>query len=323
MAVRAHVSAILVKNRVFWANHAKNLPFKFKVGKPTNVAVFATPRRLKEGWKIEVMPEHGRTAVIGRAFFRAGKSKGIYRDIDAKGIGFVYYRGRGSRPRVPKSRFKTETETLGIMDRKSAENEIKNALAFIKAGIRTEVPIAAIQIDQIVNRYGRPVSIEAARQRALITHGTGQPVILLRGFGTKMRVLNLRKLDKRELRAAIDEAKDIVGRELERKLTDEEYVEWFAENLAEQVALMHSNGWSHNYLSEHNVTLDGRIVDLDSVRKLEFEDRNIDVLEAGRTLNRFERPGYSLRMNSFPWRYDRIISAMRKQQKPYIPPLPR
>ena len=43
------------------------------------------------------------------------------------------------------------------------------------------------------------------------------------------------------------------------------YLFWFAETLGKNVGLLHAHHYSHNYLSPHNITLDARIVDLDSV----------------------------------------------------------
>jgi len=42
-------------------------------------------------------------------------------------------------------------------------------------------------------------------------------------------------------------------------------LEWFAKTLGENLAKLHNAGYFHGYVSEHNVTLDGCIVDLDSV----------------------------------------------------------
>jgi hypothetical protein len=46
-------------------------------------------------------------------------------------------------------------------------------------------------------------------------------------------------------------------------------MEWFAKTLGKNIGLMHSNGWAHGnpyiYSTPSNVTLDCRIVDLDTV----------------------------------------------------------
>jgi hypothetical protein len=179
--------------------------------------------------------------------------------------------------------------------------EIKTALKFQKAGIRADLPIAGIFIEQIplhAMKIGPPsrteltyskISIKEARKRGLLAKGTGRPVILLRAFGTKFRVMDLAVHDTaREQREMINDAKAVLSRELGRKLTDKEYVEWFATNLGEQIARMHANGWTNQYIDAHNVTLDGRIVDLEGVRKLNSRRaRHADEMAAYRCLSSF------------------------------------
>lgn len=50
-------------------------------------------------------------------------------------------------------------------------------------------------------------------------------------------------------------------------MTKESYCYWLARNLGEQIGKMHFAGFRHNYLSLHNITADGRIVDYDSVEE--------------------------------------------------------
>jgi len=62
------------------------------------------------------------------------------------------------------------------------------------------------------------------------------------------------------------EAMRVVANELGRsRISKKEYLDWFTRTLARQVAAMHSKGWSHANLSEHNITLDCRIKDLESI----------------------------------------------------------
>ena len=88
----------------------------------------------------------------------------------------------------------------------------------------------------------------------------------------------------------------MVSQELgyKRTITDKEYFEWFAKTLGENVGIMHRNGWTHRYLSSHNVTLDCRIVDLDSV--------GYDLSERERGCKPGERYDCRSYRSSRPWR---------------------
>ena|SRR3989344_2830880 len=47
-----------------------------------------------------------------------------------------------------------------------------------------------------------------------------------------------------------------------------DYFDWFTKTMAVNVARMHNKNWVHGYLTPHNITLDARIVDLDSVETM-------------------------------------------------------
>jgi len=56
---------------------------------------------------------------------------------------------------------------------------------------------------------------------------------------------------------------------------DRDYLEWFATTLGRNVGLTHKNGWCHGRLGPdekeggaHNITLDCRITDLGTVKKI-------------------------------------------------------
>lgn len=291
--IYGRVPVVFVENSVLWANRAHGLPFKFSVGKPLRLSLFASPHPPKKHATLEGLPEHHRTGVVGRALFKA--RGGLYRDLDAKGIGCIFCEKSGQgRPTAdvvaPYSHGTDEIHTRGVLAKADADAERKNSLAFLKAGIRTALPVAEIRLEQLVNAEGKQVSIKEARASQMLHPATKQPVVLLRAFGTKFRVKDVehKNLSCGERRAMIHDAKNIVSKELGRKLTDAEYAEWFATNLGEQVARMHNKGWVDTYLSSHNLTLDGRIVDLDGVKKSKSRsEREADFTETRSTLVRF------------------------------------
>ncbi|MDP2947869.1 MAG: hypothetical protein Q8N88_07170 [Nanoarchaeota archaeon] len=59
-----------------------------------------------------------------------------------------------------------------------------------------------------------------------------------------------------------------------KEFSKQEYLEWLADTVGQQVGRMHKNGWYHSYLLTHNITLDGKITDLDSVGWLKNDTEN-------------------------------------------------
>ena len=94
-----------------------------------------------------------------------------------------------------------------------------------------------------------------------------KPVLELRAFGTKFRAEDLHT-DSEEAGLLVQDAMQLINNELpqEHKLTNiGGYLQWFAKTLGDNIGKIHANGWYHGYLTGHNITLDCRIVDLDSV----------------------------------------------------------
>ena len=74
----------------------------------------------------------------------------------------------------------------------------------------------------------------------------------------------------------------------------EDYLEWFAETLGRQMAIIHSAGSYHNYLTPHNITLDCRVVDFDSIHEISKGKAGLkkiegDIKEVSDTLSRLVR----------------------------------
>jgi len=99
-----------------------------------------------------------------------------------------------------------------------------------------------------------------------------EPVIEIRAFGVRSRVFDvvgaLGSGDVEKAKKLLSDAKSLVAQELGvelNKFTYNDYFEWLIKTTAINIARMHYNKWVSGYLSHHNITLDGRIVDLDSV----------------------------------------------------------
>lgn len=148
-------------------------------------------------------------------------------------------------------------------------------------------------------------------------------MVEIRGFGTKARIGDIlskpadmiedKKKEIKEL--LLEDAKKLVSQELGREnnpLTDQEYLEWFAETLGENVGLMHKNGWVHGFLHDHNITLDCRIADLGSVKQIDREiERRDDKSRARVTLQSLIRElGLKNRVSEFENQFEKSYDSV-------------
>jgi len=272
-----------VKNRVVEVNPYVLSPLNLTVGEPSPLGLFSHSwtdgSAKKETHLMECWTRHNRSSLLGRALF--GDTEGrVYRDIDLKGIGHLGFQ----KVLIPGSI--RELQNLnGLLDESSAYFEYQLSEEFINAGIRTNRVIGIIKLEELV-LGNNLMSVAKARKEHVIKDpdGTFNPVILIRAFVTKARIDDLLEgvQDSGFRRLLIEDAKALVSRELgrEKVLSDEEYAVWFTKTLGENVALMHKNGWAHNYLYRHNITLDSRIVDLDGVSRISEYDRKRDLSSA-------------------------------------------
>jgi len=284
-----------VKNEVLEVNPALEeiLPLKLEVGKTSPFGLFAEaafqkkPTELPSGKQaLEVWPirreskflgtsGHGRSAILGRIVFRDNEGR-TYRDIDLKGVGLlkqgnlvyqaveVWTLGEA----VP------EGGKKGLLDYDIAFADYQMSEDFLRAGIRTHRVLAILGLKELIIG-GRKISLEEAVGKEIIDKDF-KPVIEIRAFGTKMRIDDAKNvMDGEEKKLILNDAIKLVSQELGREqlLSNEEYLQWFAETLGLNVGLIHKNGWLHNYLTDHNVTLDCRIVDLDSIEILKSLDQ--------------------------------------------------
>lgn len=270
------LSAVEVKNEVVWVNKEVEMPFDLKEGKPTKLGVFLTYNPGGKGriLNVGIMDEHFRSALLGKVIFQDKEGR-LYRDVDIKGIGPIGVRrwetregeDATSRMGVEPLEFNTAQNLprgsmpWGFYDYAYAENDREMSEFFVRKGLRTSRVLAIVDLKEIVGGDGNKISITEAKKRKYI-NTTTDPVVEIRAFGTKARIAN--RNDKKFL----EDGKAMVAQELgkdPKMFTNKEYLTWFAKTLGEQVALLHNEGYQHNYLTSHNITLDCRIVDLDSV----------------------------------------------------------
>lgn len=278
--------ALEVKNTVIWVNPAfkKDMPFNIELGKPTNLGIFFTKKpeeypKEKER-KPVIMPEYsqGRSGLLGSVIFKDADGN-LWRDVDAKGMGrFIVI----SKP-LPKTVETTRSvgkifqdpenpqKAAGLMDYEFALRDKNYSEKFLKAGIRTHRVVAISDLEELIDQDGKKISIDEARKQKVISQEI-HPVLEIRAFGTKERTSYIDPImnpggDERSLQALAD-AKNMVAQETglsPQNFSDQDYARWFAETLGKQVAKIANLKLFHGYLSDHNITLDCRIVDLDSV----------------------------------------------------------
>lgn len=280
---REILPAVEVANEVSWVNNKMNLPFNLKVGEATKLGIFLTPNP-QEGestYNLEVSGSHTRSGILGRVIF-SDKEGRLYRDIDLKGIGFNKGQREGVKPvsvddTWVRSNFSSWYGTSGIADQELIRRDINYSEKFLKAGIRVHRVIALIEPKEIIDQGGVKISIAEAKKRGILKK-KDEPIIEVRAFGVRSRLFDVQNglvRDEKDQRKALElllDAKTMVAQELNidpEKFTYDDYFEWLIKTIAINVARMHYNKWVNGYLTSHNLTLDGRIVDLDSVVTVE------------------------------------------------------
>ncbi len=252
--------AIEVDNEVEWVNPEIEAPFGIVEGKPTSLGMFYTSN--PEGQKLhhlKIMPGHKRTGILGRVIFKDAQGR-LYRDVDLKGVGYNL-EGVAVNPTV------SPDKTWGIARSDYVANDKEMTEEFLRVGIRTYRIIAVTKLKEIVVNK-KKISIEQAIKLGFIKEDD-DPVVEIRAFGTRTRVGDIRDYSQYLLDDAIEMVKQELNKKPDDKFGREEYFDWFLDTMAKNLAIMHNNGWIHGYLTPHNVTLDARIVDLDSVETAE------------------------------------------------------
>lgn len=264
------VSALEMQNEVLWVNPEMELPFKLEVGNASSLGVFFSER--PERRSVAVHRRHQRSALLGRAIFRDKQGR-LYRDIDAKGTGYV---GEFNFKVLPSMHSRNDHGPIGVTLLDFAEHDRDMTEQFLQAGIRTYRVAAIIALKEVI--YDNEVTsvdevknIEKHTQNPTLRESE-VPVVEVRAFATKMRISDARE-------ETLEDAIELVAQEQNLpEMSKSNYLNWFAVTLGTQLGKMHKLGYTHNYLTPHNITLDCRIVDLDSVAhrdnvKLDYSSR--------------------------------------------------
>ena len=257
-------------------------------------------RVLPEYQKLEVWPgqEHRRTALLGRVIFKDKEGR-PYRDIDLKGIGHIE-KGKIQLPKISER----VGAVYGLREKEYAIEEYELAELLLSKGIRTNRILAIVELKDLIVG-GEKISLKEARKRGIIPRAftpvieirgfgtcariddliTVELSMWERGIRESLRKLGhlLTPTEKeypldekrgeneksiKRGKILLEDAIKLVSQELNREsspLSPEEYLQWFAQTLGKNVGLMHREGFAHNNLITNNITLDCRIIDLDTV----------------------------------------------------------
>jgi len=273
--LRDRLPVVEVSNEVIWVNPEIQAPFDMKEGESTKLGVFISNENQERS--IGTAQGHGRTGIFGKVIFEDVQGR-HYRDVDAKGIGHVRYNSISGHSEA--SEFYDRTEgpysssnpgMLGLMDRSVALKDASMAEELLSHGVRTYRVIGITKLNELIaqsqdifegGRREEKISVTNAKQRQMINEAI-DPVVEVRAFGTRARIQ-----DKNE-DGVLSDAIELVRQELNlspEQFQVKEFIHWYAETLGTNVGRLHKQKLTHGYLSEHNLTLDCRIVDLDSIK---------------------------------------------------------
>ena len=253
-----------LRNEVLWSNPEILFPFDIQVGKQSKLALFFSDNDKEPDFELGIRDRHWRSGDIGKVFFRDTKGR-IYRDVDLKGCGG--FRRKGQEPGW---RYRpSEEDHFGLLDQTSAEFDSRMAEIFTQNGIRTHRSIAIFGLHELpfYTEKNKKYTVEQLTEQKLLRYGI-KPVIQMRAFGTKTRLAEVDRGDgapNEQVRSKILDAMDLVAIEAKKRFSAFSYVNWFAKTLGENIGRMHKLGYTHGYLNDLNITLDCRIVDLDSL----------------------------------------------------------
>lgn len=281
-----------VKNTVILANTEIQAPFSIILGEATPVVLFhqgfayGEKDALFNQYVLETHQKHHRSALLARVIFVDNQGQ-VYRDVDIKGIGFLYptygmtalpYNGLGYRNRTG--------ERFGFLSQTEAGLDFENSKRLLELGVRTNGVLGVARLDEIV-LGGKVISVAKAQELGVLPPGF-IPVVEIRAFGTKVRVQDV--LDKSSYSyAMMTDAKRLVEQELHQGLSWKDYFIWFTTTLGENMGKMHQAGLSHGHINTHNVTLDCRLVDLNNTKALSMKRFAHDFYHAWNTLIEYQK----------------------------------
>ncbi|MDO8576412.1 MAG: hypothetical protein Q7R90_03795 [bacterium] len=263
---RERLPALALDNTVLEVNPAFNgtLPFDLREGTKGDLALFFGEETGSDK-ELGVREFHWRSGDLGKIVFRDTEGR-KYRDVDLKGCGYLRQTGLGPihNPQWEQDTASGHYGYLGLLDKDRAQNDSYVSELLTTNGIRTHRSLAIFELKELPvggRETLKRVPIPELREQGLLDEQY-DPVIQMRAFGTKTR------LGEPVTAADFDDAISLIRLEGGTSpATRLEYLDWFIETLGKGIGRMHKLGYVHRYLTERNVTLDCRMVDLDAAKR--------------------------------------------------------
>ncbi len=258
-----------VPHRVVWVSKQVRSPFNAVIGRNSPFGVFSHPYSMSGGLELSNPISNqttSRSSFLSLPVVFADVHGNKYSWLSLKGTGLVTQEGIKVYGKPAGISTLTSREA-GIFDWQYARHSRDASEALLKAGVRIAPDIAHIRI------LKQPSYGKRGVRRLKNFPKNLEPVVVLRAFGCRGRVLDASNPE------LVKEAMQAVKKELGKKrLTKQEYVTWLAKTVGENLALMHSRGWTHGFLhNQHNITLDGRFVDFDSLKGFGFNKHSSEL----------------------------------------------
>jgi hypothetical protein len=182
----------------------------------------------------------------------------VYSYINIKGVGLLKGANRADDVGVetikPFEPVYDSGDVWGLLDYDSAKADWDASNLFLENGIKTSAPIAIIEIKEVIMPDGKKVSVDELKKQAIISKEYA-PVLYLRGLSEFMRVADAKK-------------EDFENFAKEHGMTLNEYLGWWIDRQAENIAKIHKLGKAHHSAHEGNLTIDGYIIDNDDTRPI-------------------------------------------------------
>ncbi len=285
------VKAVGVDNVVVWDNpsfyyHQKGLS-KGSMSIMGNVLALSLEQKKQSRTKVGIRKGHNRSATWLDSPKCQRLEAFFWRDVNLKGVGRVSGDSAGGFFRIVSEKEKTEavtwarvvnkdydsgqyldseTEVRGLLDYVDALNDTMWAEQLHVLGVRTHRTLGIILLKQLVTLSEGVCSVESLKQKELLPGGF-TPVLQVRALGTEFRISDLSGVKLPQQQTVMSDVYQLIGEELALPFSEEDYLEWFASTLGKNIGLLHQAGLFHGSINPHNVTLDCRLVDHDTMRR--------------------------------------------------------
>jgi hypothetical protein len=211
--------------------------------------------------------EHGRSFSFNHVL--VDKEGRVWKYIHVKGGGVSKRNIRDANQPVTSGGELDEAE--GLFDIEGAVADRDSSILFLKNGVKTAAPFMIIEIKEAIMKDGGRKSIEDLKKEGKLPENIRyddeilpyRPVLYIRLFSEVMRLADATKSDYEKFAE-------------EHKMSLKEYRRWWVGREAENLARIHELGKFHGGIGDHNLTIDGCIVDNDSIKSISGSDATFE-----------------------------------------------